>query len=1283
MQKTHKIFLILLNAITVTKGLFLKKPFVYNGKQKINKGRPSLVVVALFLIGLQQNLIAQSPYCNPNYTGQSGNCTTYNMSVNAVEIKQSNRVLYSRAHNSGGYNGCTGSSGQYTLWSSSSMFTLKVGGTYSIGFTTGPTYPVGIGVWIDLNGDNDFADADEWRSSGWCTPLIAPGGSALSYFPLSIPSNASTGTTRMRIRSLYNACSTGDNGCSSYGYGEAEDYTITLSSEPNDAGITFINNPACQPELKVSVSNLGSNDIQSLKIGWSVNGKYQTVNTYTKTLAKGQTANITLSPNFTFSDLASYHVKVFSMEPNGVNDPDTFNDTLEIQFVYYDQAGKPSPQNQSRCGVGSVQLNAGAPKNSTALWYASATSTEVLAIDSVFNTPLLPYGRTRYYVESVKLGDKTLLSTGMSGTYWFGNIQSGNMFDITAKKSLILDSFSLNVNNYNTIQVNVYAKTGSYSGYQTSSGAWTLIKSIQGIQAKGLGNKTNVNMDGYLIPAGSYGIYIQISEGILFNSGNQTRNNNDLTFTGGDAISGNFSSVVSNYSWSGNIFYRPVLCSEQRVSVEAIVNPSPFGSTFTKSAPFQTTRINTSGTSTDPDIVADGDEINYEIIPPMGYSQMDYGKKWKVKDFKISTSRGVSIAQKYFTYNAPGSSQKGTLTFKPDTFLTDSIVLIKLTISDMGPYFCDSIIERHIYVAPRPKPDFTFNQQICDGDAVLFENKSKIASGNMKYRWYFGTGNAEDTSDAYSGTFKFPTYGKYKVSLTATSLPFGYQTTKTMIVEVTEIPKIDFKILNACEKIPLRYINNTSHSDTVTYLWDFGDPLSTTDQSFQKHGSWLYSQPGAYQVTLKASAKGCNSVLTKNANQFATPNANFNSPSIICDKTELKFINNSTIRFGNMGYIWSLGDGDISTESSPAHTFKNSQPKRVVLRCVSEFGCEDSSVKIINPIESPLADFNWSTACNQTPTKFNFTGTLPGGAVKTQFNWDFNGESNSLLNNPIKLFSQAGKKSITLSLVSDNGCSDISIREITIKLQSKADFDVEDVCEEDDAVFKNKSSVSAGNLIYNWKFGDGKNSSSLSPRHRYLIGGTSQTFNVTLVAIVQAGCSDSITKAVTVNAKPNSDFAYASSGRMVYFKAKTNDALLYQWRFGDGGSATTPNTQWHYLSFPYGKYRACLSLVDASSCFSETCREISISNSSAGSIIEQDVSIFPNPSQGSFTLYVPNPQGLGEVKIVSVTGQLIYNSGSITIQKTQKFELQLPEGFYIVNIQNGELNYAHKILILK
>ena len=1264
----------------MTTGLFFKTPL--SGIQKINKGRRFLILILLVFKFSQFTVYAQSPYCDPNYTGQSGNCTTYGMSINAIEIKQSSNVIYTRAHNTGGYNGCTSSSGQYTFWSSSSMFTLKVGGNYTIGFTTGPTYSVGIGVWIDLNGDNDFADAEEWRSSGWCTPLISPGSSTLQYFNLSIPVNATVGTTRMRIRSTYNSCTANDNGCTSYNYGEAEDFTITLSSEPNDAGITNISPPKCQPLLTTTISNLGSNDLQSVKIGWAVNGKFQNVNTYSKTITKGKSADIILSPTFNFSDATSYQIKVFTMEPNSVSDPDNNNDTSILNFVYYSQPGKPNPQNVSRCGIGSVQLNSGLGKNGYSLWYGSNTSTEVLAIDSIFNTPTLPYGNKTYYIEGVKLGDPTLFTTGMSGTYWFGNIQSGNMFDIKANKSLIIDSFSLNVNNYNSIQVNVYVRSGSYVGYQTNSSSWTLIKTINGVQAKGLGNKTNVNMGGYLMPAGNYGVYVQVSEGILFNLGNQNRSNIDLTFVGGDAISGNFGSITSNYTWSGNLYYRPVLCTEKRVPVDAIVNPSPFGSSFTKSIPFQTTRPNSRGTISDPDIVTSNEEINYELNPPSGYFQSDYGKKWKTENFRIRTLKGNVISGKYYQYLAPSNTQKGTLRFVPDTTLTDSIIHIQLVIKDMGPYYCDSTINKFIFVAPRPQPNFNFNKQICDGDAVLFENQSRISSGNMRYKWYFGTGNPEDTSDAFSTIFKFPAYGKYKVSLTATSIPYGYETTKTILVEVTEIPRIDFKILNACENIPLRFINNTSHTDTVSYFWDFGDPSSTNDVSQLKHSVWTYPLPGAYQVTLKATAKGCQSILTKNANQFATPIAGFSAPSLICDKTEIKFTNSSLIKFGNMGYHWTFGDGDVSNEANPTHIFKNSTSKTVVLKTVSEFGCIDSTVKILYPVESPLANFNWNSACNLTTTKFTFTGTIPLGGIKTNYYWNFSGESNSTQIDPEKLFSQAGKKSVTLSLVADNGCSNEISKEVFIKQQSKSDFEVNDICEDDEAVFINKSSVSSGALKYNWKFGDGKNSNALSPRHKYNIGGTTQTYNVTLVAIVTGGCSDSVTKAVTVNAKPNSDFNFKSSGRLVYFNAINKNSVLYQWRFGDGGSAITPDAQWHYLSYPSGKYKACLSVVDANSCFSETCKDINVGNTIQNLTNDSEISVYPNPSNGSFRVNFSKPM-VGSIKLYTNTGKLVHESNIIPYQKTQYFNLNLSDGLYILMLVDEIQSHAIKIVIQK
>lgn len=1230
-----------------------------------------------FSLFLCTEALAQSPYCNPNYSGQSGNCITYGMSVNAVEIRQGLNTIYSRAHNSGGYNGCTGSSGQYTLWSTSPMFTLKVGGTYSIGFTTGPTYAVGIGVWIDLNADNDFADSGEWRSANWCSPYLSPGSSVLQFYTLTIPWTAKTGVTRMRIRSVYNSCTSGDNGCTTYNYGEAEDFTINLGSDANDAGITAIQTPACYPQLKTTVSNLGNNTLQQIKIGWMVNGALQKTNSLTQSLAKGQNSDLVLSPDFTFKDLETYYVKVFTFDPNGVQDPDVKNDTSYLQFIYYKQPLKAAPKDVSRCGAGSVRLNAGLEKNAQALWFGSSNGTDLLSTDSIYQTPNLPYGTKTYYVESAKFGSVTNFSTGMGGTFWLGNVQSGNMFDLTAVKALVIDSFALNVNNYSTLQVNVYVKSGSYAGYQTNATAWTLIKTINGVKARGLGNPTTVSMDGFLMPAGSYGIYVQVSEGILFHSGGQSHSGTELKLKGGDAISGSFGTVVSNYTWSGHIYYRPVVCTESRVSVRATVYPTPAGSALVKGLPFQTTRPKTSGTPADPDIVASGDELNYTLQVPSGYLLSDYGKKWQVKNFQLKTGSGRPVASKYYTFKYPAPVSNGQLKFKPDSTLEDTIVVATLQLTDLGPYYCDTIINRSLKVAPRPKVQYEFKDSICDGETVYFENKSSVSSGNLTYHWAFGTGNAGDSSNAVSSVFRFPGPGNYTVSLTATSVPYGYKSTVIKQVRITEIPKVDFKVLNACEKIPVKFINLTTHSDSLTFQWDFGDPFTGNDKSKAKDPNWTYTATGGYPVTLTARAKGCTATLVKNANQFAVPKAGFKIPALICTHTPIMFSNLSTIPFGNMGYSWNFGDGTISHDKNPHHEFQSADPIKVKLKTISEFGCVDSAERMVQPTVSPLADFRWNAACNLTETQFQYTGKLATDGSDHTFHWNLAGEQTSGLMNPKWWFKQAGKKRISLSVFSSNGCFDTISRELNIKLQAKADFAVSDICEEDEAVFINNCYVSSGNLQYVWKFGDGQISGLHAPRHRYQIGGTTLTYNVTLVAQVPGGCPDSVTKPLTVHARSNSDFTYKVSGRWVDFKAITRDALLYQWRFGDGGSATTPNAGWHYLGYPSGKYRACLAIVNNTSCFSETCKEIQITGASQ-SLQKNICTLFPNPGNGSFHLQI-GQSGIEEsIEVLDATGKRVCLLAPTDRDSEGVYHFQGEKGIYLLLIHIGKNIYPVK-----
>ncbi|WP_294308579.1 reprolysin-like metallopeptidase [uncultured Chryseobacterium sp.] len=120
-------------------------------------------------------------------------------------------------------NTSTGTAGYENFTSVSTNVTK--GSAYTISVTpvwTSTKYNEAYAVYIDYNGDGDFADSGElvWsRSASTTSPVTGS---------VTIPSTASTGSTRMRVMMQYNAIPS--SSCGSYTYGQVEDYTVNIVS---------------------------------------------------------------------------------------------------------------------------------------------------------------------------------------------------------------------------------------------------------------------------------------------------------------------------------------------------------------------------------------------------------------------------------------------------------------------------------------------------------------------------------------------------------------------------------------------------------------------------------------------------------------------------------------------------------------------------------------------------------------------------------------------------------------------------------------------------------------------------------------------------------------------------------------------------------------------------------------------------------------------------------------------------------------------------------------------
>jgi len=147
----------------------------------------------------------------------------------------------------------------FTYYSTVAAPTLIAGGSYTVNVTMGADPNQHARVWFDWNQDGDFNDAGE--AAGATAGSAGANGTAV--MAITVPSTATLGTTRMRVRGGNDAALTATQACgtSSSSFGEAEDYNVTIA--PCIQG-TFTTHPApstitCGGNATFTVAGSGSN----------------------------------------------------------------------------------------------------------------------------------------------------------------------------------------------------------------------------------------------------------------------------------------------------------------------------------------------------------------------------------------------------------------------------------------------------------------------------------------------------------------------------------------------------------------------------------------------------------------------------------------------------------------------------------------------------------------------------------------------------------------------------------------------------------------------------------------------------------------------------------------------------------------------------------------------------------------------------------------------------------------------------------------------------------------
>ena len=132
---------------------------------------------------------------------------------------------------------------EYTYFTGQPNFTaiLEAGLSYSLNISVGSYQDQSVAVWIDFNDDSVFSNEEKVGIS--TTPIESFGTGVIN---LILGCESLPGLHRMRIRDVWNIDSNAIEPCSNYGYGETEDYDISIITasgcqEPSGLNASGIN----------------------------------------------------------------------------------------------------------------------------------------------------------------------------------------------------------------------------------------------------------------------------------------------------------------------------------------------------------------------------------------------------------------------------------------------------------------------------------------------------------------------------------------------------------------------------------------------------------------------------------------------------------------------------------------------------------------------------------------------------------------------------------------------------------------------------------------------------------------------------------------------------------------------------------------------------------------------------------------------------------------------------------------------------------------------------------
>jgi gliding motility-associated-like protein len=305
----------------------------------------------------------------------------------------------------------------------------------------------------------------------------------------------------------------------------------------------------------------------------------------------------------------------------------------------------------------------------------------------------------------------------------------------------------------------------------------------------------------------------------------------------------------------------------------------------------------------------------------------------------------------------------------------------------------------------------------CDPLDVQF---TRLSPG-ITYLWDFGDGTTSIQNEP-SHTFNNITLNPVIYTVTAYSLsPANCTDTTFLDITVYPRPQLDFTPVPNVAYYPDATIEliNDSQPGYTNYYWDFGDGTNSTEEY---PGTHTYGDCGEYVIRMSANNIWCTDTMEKLVTVITY------QPEVFFDADTTQSCFPVTINFTNQSqfitdFIWDLGDGTSSIESSFSHTYEFPGTYLVTLNANGWCDTNGAYDTLITVFDSPEVNFEVFPDTVMLPDQPIHCNNLSSEDSEL-FLWEFGDGGTSNYENPVWLYTIPGTYLISLTVTSVNKCID-------------------------------------------------------------------------------------------------------------------------------------------------------------------------------------------------------------------------------------------------------------------